>query len=84
MCIRDSIYIVEVSNPQRLLEKIKTSNAVERSWIESENVYCTLKNPNEFFDEIPRILVDLHLQLKSFRKSVDTLEEIYKKTAGGS
>lgn len=79
-----NIYIIEVSNPPLLLEKIKTSNVVERSWIEAENVYCKLKNPNEFFDEIPRILVDLNLQLKSFRKSVDTLEEIYKKTAVGS
>jgi len=79
-----NIYVIEVSKPTLLLEKIKTLNNIERTWIEDEKVYCKFKNQNEFFKEIPKIIVALDLQLKSFRNSQGTLEEIYKKTAVGS
>jgi len=77
-----NIYVIEVSQPAVLLEKIKTLRNVEQAWIEDEKIYCKFRNPNEFFTEIPKIVVSLNLELKSFRKSLGTFEEIYKKTAG--
>lgn len=79
-----NIYVIEVSKPMVFIEKVKTLGNVERTWIEDEKVYCKFKDPNEFFTEIPKIIVALNLQLKSFRKSQGTLEEIYKESAGGS
>ena len=57
---------------------------LSKPWIEDEKIYCKFKNPEEFFYELPKIVVALNMQLKSFRKSLDTFEEIYKKTAAGS
>lgn len=78
-----NIFKIEVSNPERLIEKIQALNIVEKVWIEDGKVYCKVKDPSGFYEEIPQIAASLKLQLRSLQHLSGTLEEIYTKTASG-
>ena len=78
-----NIYKVEVSNPQLFAEKVQALGIVEKVWIKDDKIYCKVKDPETFYEEIPKIAAKLKVQLKSFQHMLGTLEEIYTKTAGG-
>jgi ABC-2 type transport system ATP-binding protein len=75
-------YRIEVSNPQLFIEKVKELNMIEKAWIENDKVFCKIKDANAFYEAVPRMSVELKLQLKSFQPMIGTLEEIYMKTEG--
>lgn len=79
-----NVYKIEVSDPQLFVENVKDLSIVEKIWIENNRVYCKVKDPDAFCEEIPKIAAKLKLQLKSFQHMLGTLEEIYAKTAGGN
>lgn len=78
-----NIYKIEVSNPQLFAEKVQALGAVEKVWIENDKVYCKVKNPTAFYEEIPKVAAKLELQLRGFQHMLGTLEEIYTKTVSG-
>ncbi len=75
-----NLFKVEVSNPNLLMEKIKTLQSVESAWIEGDYVFCKVQNPDSFYVELPRLTSTLNLPLKNLQRSVGTLEEIYEET----
>jgi ABC-2 type transport system ATP-binding protein len=77
-----NIYKIEVSNPGLFVDKVQEMCNVEKVWIEGGKVYCKVKDVDAFYGEIPKIVAELKLQLKSFQQILGTLEEIYKETAG--
>ncbi|MCW4047787.1 MAG: ABC transporter ATP-binding protein [Candidatus Bathyarchaeota archaeon] len=77
-------YKIVVSNPQFLVEKLKSAEFIQKVWIEKEIVYCQVKNEAAFYSEVPKIATNLKLQLKTLQHMTGTIEEIYAKTAGGS
>ncbi|MEM1563040.1 MAG: ABC transporter ATP-binding protein [Candidatus Bathyarchaeia archaeon] len=73
-----NIYRIEVSNPHLLADRIREMEIVEEVWVEGENVYCRVKDLNRFYGEIPKIIADLNLQLRSFQYMRSSLEEVYR------
>jgi ABC-2 type transport system ATP-binding protein len=73
-----NIYRIEVSDPQLLNEKTKEMKNVKKSWIEGETLYCKTDGSDEFYEELPKAVVDLNLRLRSFHQVRNTLEEIYE------
>jgi ABC-2 type transport system ATP-binding protein len=79
-----NIYKIKVSNPQLFLKKIEELTMVEKAWIESDNVFCKVNNPDAFCEAIPGIAMESKLQLKGFQQMIGTLEEIYAKIEGAN
>lgn len=77
-----SIYKVEVSNSQLFVAAVQKLGAVDRVWEENDKVFCKVNNPEVFCEQIPKIVIELKLQLKSFQQMLGTLEEIYTQTVG--
>jgi ABC-2 type transport system ATP-binding protein len=73
-----NIYKIEVSNPQLLCEKTQRMKNVKETWIEGESLYYKTDGSDEFFEELPKAVVELNLQLRSFHQVHNTLEEIYE------
>jgi len=77
-------YKIVVSNPQLLVDKLKTAEFIQKVWIENDTIYCQVNDESAFYTEVPKIAADLKLQLKTFQHMLGTIDEIYAKTAGGS
>jgi ABC-2 type transport system ATP-binding protein len=77
-----NIYKIEVSSPGLFVEKVLEMTVVKRVWIEDGKVYCKVKDPDAFYEEVPKIAAKMKLQLKSFQQLLGSLEEIYKETVG--
>lgn len=77
-------YKIVVSNPQLLFEKLQNAEFIEKTWLENDTIYCQVKDENAFYTEVPKIAVNLKLQLKTFQNMLGTIDEIYAKTAGGN
>jgi len=75
-----NIYRIEVSKPNLLVEHLSQTKIIEKIWTEGDSVYCVVKDVKGFHDTIPRLTVDLGLQLKSLQPLRSTLEEIFKAT----
>lgn len=78
-----NLFKIEASQPELLMEKIKTLESIESAWMEGVYIYCRVRHPDEFYTEVPRIASKLNLQLKSLQRAVGTLEEIYEETTDG-
>lgn len=78
-----NVYKIEVSNAAVLAQNISKMPFVERAWVEDQKVFCKVNETDLFFTQIPRTVVDLGLQLKSFQSTFSTLEEIYTNATGG-
>lgn len=76
-----NVYRIEVSDPAVFLDRISEAEFVEKAWVDGDRVYCKVKNPNSLYREMPRIVADLGLMLKSFQRLHSTLEEIYKEAS---
>ena len=77
-------YKIVVSNPQLLVEKLKTAEFIQKVWIENDIVYCQVNDEAAFYTEVPKIAANLKLQLKTLQHMLGTIDEIYAKTAGGN
>jgi ABC-2 type transport system ATP-binding protein len=77
-------YKIVVSDPQLLVENLKTAEFIEKVWIEKGTIYCQVNDADRFYTEVPKIAGDLKLQLKTFQLMLGTIDEIYAKTAGGN
>jgi ABC-2 type transport system ATP-binding protein len=77
-----NIYKIEVSNPGLFADEVQGMGGIEKVWIEDGKVYCKVKDPDAFYETIPKVVAKSKLRLKSFQQILGTLEEIYKKTAG--
>lgn len=77
-----NVYRIDVSNPELFLDKVKQTKIVEKVWIEAAIAYCKVKNLNEFYKEVPRIVSDNGLMLRSFQPLHATLEEVFKALVG--
>ncbi len=77
-------YKIVVSNPQLLVDKLKTAEFIQKVWIENDTIYCQVNDESAFYTEVPKIAADLKLQLKTFQHMLGTIDEIYAKTAGGN
>ncbi|WNZ28341.1 MAG: ABC transporter ATP-binding protein [Candidatus Bathyarchaeota archaeon] len=78
-----NIFKVNVSNPDLFVKEVKVLEYVEKVWVENAILYCKVNNSEKFYEDIPKIAVDLKLQLKSFQQMFGTLEEIFTKTTKG-
>jgi ABC-2 type transport system ATP-binding protein len=76
-----NIYRIEVSDAAVFLNRINKTEFTEKAWIDGDKVYCKVKDTNSFHREMPRIVADLGLMLKSFQYLHSTLEEIYKEAS---
>ncbi len=77
-----SIYKIEVSDPQQFTTALQKLSSIDRVWIENGKIFCKVNNPDAFYTEIPKMASELKLQLKSFQKTLGSLEEIYTQTVG--
>ena len=77
-----NIYKIEVSNPQQFTIALQKLSTIDKVWIENDKILCTVNDPEAFGVEIPKIASELKVQLKSFQRSLGSLEEIYTQTVG--
>lgn len=75
-------YKIVVSNPQLLVDKLKTAEFIQKVWVENDTIYCQVTDEAAFYSEIPKIASNLKLQLRTFQHMLGTIDEIYAKTAG--
>jgi ABC-2 type transport system ATP-binding protein len=73
-----NIYKIEVSNPDLLNKKIREMSLVKEVWIEGETLFCRMDGSHEFFEELPKLVAELKLELRSFQEIHSTLEGIYE------
>lgn len=78
-----NIYKIEVSNSGLFVENIQKLASVDKIWIENEKIFCKVNNPESFCEEMPKIAIELKLQLKNFQKMLGTIEDIYTQTVVG-
>ena len=71
-------YKINASDLPLLNRKIEKMASVKESWIEGENLFCKTDGSEDFFEELPKAVVELNLKLRSFHQVHNTLEEIYE------
>jgi ABC-2 type transport system ATP-binding protein len=77
-----NIYKIEVSNPQLFTTTLQKLDAIDKVWIDNGKIFCKVNNPEVFCAEVPKLAVELKLQLKGFQQTLGSLEEIYTQTVG--
>lgn len=70
---------LEVSNPELFAEKLKEFNLVVDAHVEEGIVYCRVKDFPAFSREMPKLVSDLGLSLRSFQPLYSSIEEIYRR-----
>jgi ABC-2 type transport system ATP-binding protein len=78
-----NIYKIDVSNPLLLNRKIEKMESVKESWVDGKDLFCKTDGSEDFFEELPKAIVKLGLQLRSFHRVHNTLEEIYESAVTG-
>lgn len=77
-----NIYKIEISNPDLFVAAIQNVGSVEKAWVKDGVAYCKVRITEEFWGEVPRIVSELGLRLKSFHRLFVSLDEIYGRTIG--
>lgn len=78
-----NVYRIMISNPNLFAEKLQAIDAVERTWVVEEMLYCRVKNKEDFYEKVPQLAAELNLRLRELQPLYGTLEEIYKKAIKG-
>lgn len=73
-----NVYEIVVSNPTLFADRVKQLEMIDKVWVEDNVVYCQVLDTGSFCKEVPRLVSELNLQLKSFQYSRNILEEIFK------